>query len=367
MPPPTEQQQIEILLKLQRLVTDDAPALKSASYKFALLHALANVAVERGDDSGTAMAVPLDVIAEKFIALYWRQALPYAAKTTSSPPVGANNVTKKSTTVLLQNRGIQAAIINAILREHEAVGSLAALQADRVRWRKLVGAVRATVVQQPLWKLQVVGRSADDFLYANTGGTAASIDLKPGVVFTLRRFHGLVQELVRGAWTRFVSSLDDNRDVLGTTQDLHDFLFGTDRASLEAYRGILVDVQKDQCFYCETRLSGKGHVDHFIPWSRYPVDLGHNFVLAHAECNGDKSNLLAAVDHLERWVSRNREHGAALDAEFVRKKLVADLGASRAVTRWAYDLAARSGSQLWIARGKPLVGVRENWSDVLGA
>jgi hypothetical protein len=35
-------------------------------------------------------------------------------------------------------------------------------------------------------------------------------------------------------------------------------------------------------------------VDHFIPWSRYPADLGHNFVLAHDRCINAKSDYLAA-------------------------------------------------------------------------
>lgn len=37
----------------------------TASYKFALLQALADLAVERGDDSGDAMIVPVAAIAEK--------------------------------------------------------------------------------------------------------------------------------------------------------------------------------------------------------------------------------------------------------------------------------------------------------------
>ena len=38
-----------------------------------------------------------------------------------------------------------------------------------------------------------------------------------------------------------------------------------------------------------------GAVDHFIPWRRYPLDLGHNFVLAHSACNSSKGDRLAAV------------------------------------------------------------------------
>ena len=36
-------------------------------------------------------------------------------------------------------------------------------------------------------------------------------------------------------------------------------------------------------------------VDHFISWSRYTTDLGHNFVLAHPGCNSQKSDYLAIL------------------------------------------------------------------------
>ena len=35
---------------------------------------------------------------------------------------------------------------------------------------------------------------------------------------------------------------------------------------------------------------GTAHIDHFIPWPRYPIDLGHNFVLAHAGCSSAKAD-----------------------------------------------------------------------------
>lgn len=41
-----------------------------------------------------------------------------------------------------------------------------------------------------------------------------------------------------------------------------------------------------------------------------PVDLGHNFVLAHASCNGDKRDALAGVQHLEQWGRRLADQGA---------------------------------------------------------
>ena len=107
--------------------------------------------------------------------------------------------------------------------------------------------------------------------------------------------------LVRSAWVRFVRRLDRNRAIRGDSEDLHEFLLGSERASLEPYKPILRDVQQGRCFYCARPVAGGSeNVDHFVPWSRYPVDLAHNFVLTDAFCDDSKSDLLASVDHLER-------------------------------------------------------------------
>ncbi len=83
---------------------------------------------------------------------------------------------------------------------------------------------------------------------------------------------------------------------------------------LDSYRPILLDVQAGRCFYCRQDLKRSVEVDHFIPWSRYPTDLGHNFVLVHPACNNAKSDYIAAEDHLAAWATRNREHADELDA-----------------------------------------------------
>ena len=49
----------------------------TSTYKFSLLLSLSNIAVEKGDDSGSALRVSLDDVARQFIALYWNMARPY--------------------------------------------------------------------------------------------------------------------------------------------------------------------------------------------------------------------------------------------------------------------------------------------------
>ena len=71
---------------------------------------------------------------------------------------------------------------------------------------------------------------------------------------------------------------------------------------------MLMDLQNERCFYCGGSVGREGgHVDHFIPWAKYPIDLGHNFVLA--DSNGTKRDRMPHFDHLSRWSERNMQYG----------------------------------------------------------
>jgi hypothetical protein len=346
---PAPEQQVEFLAKLQRLLTEGGFV---ATYKHALLLALADLSVEMGDDSGEPLVLPVSAIAEKFTAYYWRQARPYLG--------GA---------ILKQNTGKQAAIINRVAEAHaRAGGFLPVAKADPKVWARLVGSVAKVVETMPLWKLQRVGKKEVlDFLYPNVG-TGGTIELCEGVAFCFRRFHGLIEDLVRGAWVWFVRGMRENQPLLGDTVNLDEFLFGSERADLSAYHPILMEVQHGRCFYCERRIDADAAVDHFIPWSRYPVDLGHNFVLSDAKCNSSKGDRLAAGPHLERWCSRNRDHGEVLEKEFVKANIVADRVASTRITRWAYEQVETTGGLVWMSPDTTtdwLVPLDGRWRDLL--
>lgn len=158
----------------------------------------------------------------------------------------------------------------------------------------------------PLWKLQTVGGERLDFTYPNVG-RGKQVRMHGEAVYCFRRFRDLIGELAQSAWVRFVGGLIKNRPMLGESADLRGFLFGADRALLTPFRQFLWDLQDGRCFYCDSRLRGEVAVDHFIPWSRYALDLGHNLVLADCRCNGDKADRLAALDGRSRaaeWMDR---------------------------------------------------------------
>src|SRR5262245_54853290 len=93
VPPPADEQ-IEFLVNIQRLLKEGAFV---ATYKYALLTAVADLSVENGDDSGGPLTLQISDIAEKFISYYWRQSTPYI-------PVSAA-LDAKSGRILQQNTG----------------------------------------------------------------------------------------------------------------------------------------------------------------------------------------------------------------------------------------------------------------------
>lgn len=71
---PSADDQIRFLRDVQALLEDGQFV---ATYKFALLTALADLAVESGVTDDQRVALPVRSIAEKFIEYYWQQSAPF--------------------------------------------------------------------------------------------------------------------------------------------------------------------------------------------------------------------------------------------------------------------------------------------------
>lgn len=346
---PDPEEQVQFLFKLQRLINEGSFV---ATYKFALLLALAELSVERGDDSTESLSLDTRDIAEKYIAVYWRQCLPWV------PPGRSGRATGR----LHQATGAQAAILDRIGEAYEQFdGSLTRLRRDRRSWGVLVSQVAATVRNQPLWRLQTIGRRSIDFLYPNVG-KGNRIVLHGDAVYCFRRFFELVTDLAESAWVRFMIRLPANRPILGEWADLRQFLFGIQRSVLGPFRRVLVDNQRGRCFYCEERIRGEAVVDHFVPWARYPQDLGHNLVAADAACNGDKGDRLPAYVHLRRWNARNARPDLA--EQFTSLALPHDATVTGRIAVWAYRRAERFGATVWDRRKDVVTSLDPRWRQL---
>lgn len=330
-PPPSAEAQLAFLSKLQRLFAEGD---FTATYKFALLIALADLAVEHGTDTGDVLQVTTRQIAERFIQLYWRQAAPYGTGRLDSEPG-----------VLVQNLGVQAAVVAAIaafrVNVRSASPQVAALHPD---YAKLLSSVAQTVTAQPLNYLQNFGGGTDEFLYTRSPG---KVLLRAGVSFCLRRFQPLVNQLARSHWVAHIKGNRRNQTILGQADDLEEFLFETSRQSLALLGAELRKLDGPKCFYCGLGTTS-ADVDHFIPFAHYPRDLAHNFVLAHPACNRSKSDMLAAKRHLQRWLARLFERSDDIAAIGRQVGMVADGPVSRRVVSWGYASAAASGGRAWI-------------------
>jgi 5-methylcytosine-specific restriction endonuclease McrA len=338
--------EITFLRKLQRLLEEGDFV---ATYKFALLQALADLSVEKPTEKNGTLKVSRHELAEKFIEYYWPQARPY-----------------RKGLALKQNTGGQASIVNRVAEEHPRYKvSLAAARQDQRGWRRLVGSVANTVKKMPLWKLQTVAGQPDEFLYRRDRFVGQSVILEPGVAACFRTFHPFIVNMVRGAWIDHLLRIQQNQALVGPKGDLSEFLFGSERRPLDRYRAILREHQSGRCFYCDRRVRAREEaLDHFIPWSRYPVDLGHNFVFADARCNRQKRDYLAHPRHLAKWGERNIQQAEQLGAMFDDALLRHDAERSRKVAWWAYEQAGLAEARVWISSNE-FETLDSLWKDML--
>lgn len=334
---PSEVLVLAFLDKVERLLSTGR---FTSTYKFALLIALANLAVEQGDDSGEPLELDLDDVARSFLSLYWTMARPH-------PRVAA--VLKQST-----NAAKPSAMIT-LLREatRETASSYVRLRVHQETTDALIRSTRATLAKDVLHRLQTFAtgtlrdRSDDRFLYehpptARECGRLRSIVLRPGAAACLRRLHGVIVAMVQARWARWVR---ENNPTLGADRSLEAFLFGADRRSLVEHAHRLHELQGGRCFYTHARLArpSAGEVDHFIPWSRYPWDSPFNLVLASKEANRRKRDRLASLEDRARWLARNDDAFELLVAPPPRGfgALPADRAIARGVAEWIYRRHAR--------------------------
>jgi hypothetical protein len=74
--------------------------------------------------------------------------------------------------------------------------------------------------------------------------------------------------------------------------------------------------------------------------------------------------MLAAEEHLSRWVERNRVYAPVIAGARDRAGMVHNRPASRQIAAWAYEQAAVAGGALWREPGA-VVPITEQWREVL--
>ena len=330
MPIPSPSDQLRFLKDIQALLEDGQFV---ATYKFALLIALADLAVESGIDDDRPLTVPLSAIAEKYIEYYWQQSAPYSGTGSAQ--------------VLRQSTGDQAKIVQLLVdRRCDGFDSLAQLRANVPTYTDTVQGVAAKIRENPLIRFQLVGGVTHNFMYDQVR-ESRSIELKPGIAYHLRQFHPLVTGLARDRWLAMVRRIPANLYAVGQSQDLEAFLFGAGREPVGRHLDSLLEMQRGDCLYCGRPIrAGAGHVDHFIPWILHRCDARANLVAAHDQCNLAKKAWLAAEAHIDSWVVRNADAFGA-EAEPGERDDQADWDRVARIAVWAYDRAFDLKSPVW--------------------
>jgi len=278
--------QLELLERLQALLRESK---YTTTYKFALLHALCDLALELPVGQHT---VPLEKVARRVIDLYWQQVVPFQV------PRGASLVTLK------QSTGGPAAAVALVAQWRKQTRSTT--RANAWRARDYAPTMLSILRKDVLRRLQAGGAP---IIYGEPVG-AKHLELLPGVPETLRRFHGLLTDMIQVRWTAWI---ERRNPAVAGSDALRGHLFGVDRVSLRAVVEPMLKLQNGRCFYSGARITARSaEVDHVLPWSLTHNNSVGNLVLATKAANLAKGDRLPTVVEARAWTQRNTAHENAL-------------------------------------------------------
>jgi hypothetical protein len=349
-------------------------AATNSSYKYALLLALTDAATESiGQRDGPRGSVSTEELTRRVIDLYWPQSYPWPHATDGPAVLTA-----------IQSKG--RSIVDRIIAAREALGPRASAREVESRapaaWTDLLDGVEKILIQYPIPLLQRVGSRRVNLLFnpeawplegkglplgayfrsrrSDGGGFDNRVLFNPGAELHLAQLGPLLRPLIMERWARFTV----RANALTGGRSLEDFLFGSDRVSLDQVRAQLRDLQQGRCFYCGTPLARRCHVDHFIPLARSGCNDLFNLVAAHGRCNLQKSDHLAAAPHIERWARRLEDHRGEIHQIAEDLHWAADGSRAHRVAHSTYKLAGGL-TQLWVERRTfvPLDAAATSWLD----
>ena len=331
---PTADFQLNFLRRIQWLLESSS---YTSTYKFALLMAMTNLSIESAISDNSERSMSYEELAEQFVQLYWTQTLPFSHQDDDS-------VLKQS------NAGGQAKVITSILKLQQKTKTTSirvARTRDIRKWQSTIKEVAQTIKNNPAKYLQSAqDKVSREFLYVYNP-KANAIVLMPGIAYCFTRFSQIIHKLCQQYWTEFVRKNRHNQPYFSDDIDLQQFLFHQSRQSLKVLESILIDSQQGQCFYCHKALKNNIEVDHFIPWSKYPIDTTHNFVLTDHRCNNSKLDYLAEELFYEKWLERNQQHGHTIEQQAKTIGFITNQQRSETISQWAYQIAVEHEDLVW--------------------
>lgn len=326
---------------VQRIAEILSEGSRETTYKHALLMALIDWSVENAGET----QVPTSDLAEIVLRLYWDQGQPYFSAGGEAVPIKQGKPGQPDVKITALVRELRAKSDSKFLHgvAKEAPKTL----------KMTVDSIERVLVAQPIPRLQTIGKTTSEFLYSCSwppkqslnklrASGIASIELLPGVSQVLRSLGPLFRTMIEMHWIQDVAKWSG---VKVEEDSLRDHLFGSERQQLSPKaREMLAEFHGNVCFYCEIKLR-KFHVDHFVPWSKYPNGAIENLVPSCVKCNLSKSDVLPSPRYFESWMARFAHQG-----DFVE---IADQGLCESNPRRSISVARsistelRSGSVVW--------------------
>ena len=328
---------------VQRLLLIINEGQREATYKLALLLALIDWCTTNSAKN-SPNRIPTSELAERVLALYWDQVLPY------HPPKGRN--------ALVLKQGNKPLVLSTVAGLRRTAGNTTSLTQTKRRfateYQRAVRAIDRVLADQPIPRLQIVNRQKIPFLYdvrwqpkkgaAIVARGNAYIDLLPGVREGLAALGSPLRPIIERVW---VSDLIERNKLESEELFVHQHLFGSERRAFPpAARKALSNLQDGSCFYCKIRLTTRSHIDHFIPWSKYPNDAIENLVLACERCNSSKTDFLPTPSLVGDWLSHIEAHGTTLSTIADKTNLDSDAHRTIRLAQGKYNELA-DGAVLW--------------------
>lgn len=259
---------------------------KTSTYKFALIKSILDNLLNNTPGENGQVIFYSDLFA-KFAESFWNLVVKYH--------LHQQKPTAEGKTSKIEQIFGEAVKINPILENLE----FASIE-EKTR-EKLIQKVQAEC------KKYVLGALHGDFsgkLYS-FDQNENFITLSQNAYDFLLKYKIELEKLNYYAWAKFLEKINEENVLFHLLSKLE--LSLPERSELELYRKILFfEFEECNCFYCGKKLSGKIHVDHFIPWSFVKEDKLWNFVLSCPQCNIKKSNILPPQSAIKRVQKRNR-------------------------------------------------------------
>ncbi len=239
-------------LLIERLLRVIDEGRRTATYKLALVLGIVEATAMSPGESD----LPTRLIAERVLALYYRQTLPYVD--TKGASHRARQIVMKTSTVLAAIEGLRSA---AEVRRCRSIDDVRV--ALPTNYLQTLDVVEDTFVRYPIPLMQVVGASMVPFLYEVDWPEGTSVKtLRKRAQDRVRLMDGVADRLVvLGPMLRPLIEMHWTRDVAKWTrlpmedELLRTHLFGSDRIGFP--RGLATDLSELQgrrCFYCGDRL-----------------------------------------------------------------------------------------------------------------